>query len=308
MLFAISALFLITGTAAKGPYVPDEAEMWTKSVKASAADMLHAHRELQSHGGSSGGHGARPPPPPAPCAIKEGTDMPKTTDATPDPVNEPCYSHDTCKKFGDKDGAGYICCVGVGTCDNLVSNSDRYYLGGCAGTHPLQWRSGPVYAPVYMLCPKPILPPACQARTSSLSSACLALPKPRALSAGINYKSTEAHSDSTSTEFPSTRAGCAKQGECNLHFLEQVKGWTATNSSLEVAPVPWYAEAAMLEGATENVEGACPGVPLNPTVLIVIIAVAAVVGLVVVGLLVKKFVLKGAATAGKAAGGSSVSA
>lgn len=257
MLFAISALFLITGTAAKGPYVPDEAEMWTKSVKASAADMLHAHRELQSHGGSSGGHGARPPPPPAPCAIKEGTDMPKTTDATPDPVNEPCYSHDTCKKFGDKDGAGYICCVGVGTCDNLVSNSDRYYLGGCAG---------------------------------------------------INYKSTEAHSDSTSTEFPSTRAGCAKQGECNLHFLEQVKGWTATNSSLEVAPVPWYAEAAMLEGATENVEGACPGVPLNPTVLIVIIAVAAVVGLVVVGLLVKKFVLKGAATAGKAAGGSSVSA
>ena len=51
---------------------------------------------------------------------------PKTTAVTPDPVNEPCYSHSSC--------AGYpVCCVAIGTCDYVVSSYRKYYLGGCAG-------------------------------------------------------------------------------------------------------------------------------------------------------------------------------
>jgi hypothetical protein len=52
---------------------------------------------------------------------------PKTTADTPDPVNEPCYSHSSC--------AGYpVCCVAIGTCDTTyISSYRKYYLGGCRG-------------------------------------------------------------------------------------------------------------------------------------------------------------------------------
>jgi hypothetical protein len=72
-----------------------------------------------------------PPSPPQICIQEtEGQTMPATTDATPDPVNEPCYSHSTCREYGG-DGSGYVCCVRKGTCDNMVSNTQRYYQGGC---------------------------------------------------------------------------------------------------------------------------------------------------------------------------------
>lgn len=82
-----------------------------------------------------------PPSPPEPCVVPEGTELPATTAASPDPINEPCYSHSSCASYSG-DGSGYICCVEVGTCDNMhssgmpmVSNSQRYYVGGCRGVN-----------------------------------------------------------------------------------------------------------------------------------------------------------------------------
>ena len=59
----------------------------------------------------------------------EGDQQAKTTDADPDPVNEPCYSASSCRPYGGGN-VGYVCCVAVGTCDHLVSNNARYYVGG----------------------------------------------------------------------------------------------------------------------------------------------------------------------------------
>jgi hypothetical protein len=81
-----------------------------------------------------------PPSPPSKCLPKKGDELPKTTEDHADPVNEPCYSHSSCagytkgaEPYASGTGSGYICCVKVGSCDNLVSNSKEYYEGGCIG-------------------------------------------------------------------------------------------------------------------------------------------------------------------------------
>jgi hypothetical protein len=71
-----------------------------------------------------------------------GTNFPKTTDASPDPINEPCYSHDSCRGYGAPDvkyGTG-VCCLPRKKCDNIndkgfpyLSGSANYYMGGCRG-------------------------------------------------------------------------------------------------------------------------------------------------------------------------------
>ena len=85
-----------------------------------------------------------PPAPPQLCipggAPSSGGTLLAKQAAPADPVNEPCYTHSSCKGYtpgvGPIDSSGYICCVTVGTCDSgYVSNSGRYYEGGCIGVN-----------------------------------------------------------------------------------------------------------------------------------------------------------------------------
>jgi hypothetical protein len=141
--------------------------------------------------------------------VQEGQELAQTTAATPDPVNEPCYSSSSCRAYGDASQSGFICCVTIGTCDNLVSNTQRYYQGGCRG---------------------------------------------------VNYRrdASQTASTSTSTDFPATDEGCVKQGECNVPFLEQDRGWTVRGAAtLSMTELPPSVYEAFLVGATESTPGAC---------------------------------------------------
>jgi hypothetical protein len=70
--------------------------------------------------------------------------MTKTTAASPDPVNEPCYTHSSCKKYSGE-GSGYVCCVKKGTCDSIVSSTLDYYVGGCRGLN-YKWNTSHIGA------------------------------------------------------------------------------------------------------------------------------------------------------------------
>lgn len=81
-----------------------------------------------------------PPSPPQRCIPQDQSKILLPIPTAPeDPINEPCYSHQSCREFVPGTGAttvsGYVCCVPVDTCDNLVSASARYYEGGCMGTN-----------------------------------------------------------------------------------------------------------------------------------------------------------------------------
>lgn len=84
-----------------------------------------------------------PPSPPQQCipggAPSAGGTLLAKPAAPEDPVNEPCYSHQSCREYipgtGATSNSGYVCCVAVGTCDNLVSAAERYYEGGCTGVN-----------------------------------------------------------------------------------------------------------------------------------------------------------------------------
>lgn len=77
---------------------------------------------------------------------------------------------------------------------------------------------------------------------------------------GVNYKygmDAVASTSSNTSAFPSTVEGCVKQGECNLPFLEQVYGGTATGGGLShVLPEPEVIDR-LLVGLTETYTGAC---------------------------------------------------
>ena len=45
-------------------------------------------------------------------------------------------------------------------------------------------------------------------------------------------------STSTSNFYPTQDEGCVKAGECNLPYLEQMRGWTATGGPLSADPIP----------------------------------------------------------------------
>ena len=86
-----------------------------------------------------------PPSPPQDCIPHNGVScsgngmcggntQPKPT-APADPVNEPCYSHSSCREYGNPSTSKVgVCCVAVGTCDSgYVSSFGKYYEGGCRG-------------------------------------------------------------------------------------------------------------------------------------------------------------------------------
>lgn len=192
-------------------------------------------------------HGpSAPPPPPSPptlCVPKKGTELPKTTAADPDPVNEPCYSHSSCGKYSTGGTGGYVCCVKRGTCDNsvyghrAVSHTADYYVGGCRGITYNAFNSSFIVADSIHGV----------AQTGVFADV-----------AGESL----AHA-------PSTVEGCAKQGECNIAYLEQIKDWNVpASSSLKGVAVSDAVMARMLAGADEpNTDaGSCRSVyPLTET-------------------------------------------
>merc|ERR1719420_658955 len=81
-----------------------------------------------------------PPAPPQKCVIPHGgTYFDKTTAESKDPINEPCYSHTSCRDHGNPDTLERgVCCMPRGKCDNIHSNgrpylsgTANYYMGGC---------------------------------------------------------------------------------------------------------------------------------------------------------------------------------
>ena len=145
-----------------------------------------------------------PAPPPQQCIVQPGDSQAKTTNADPDPVNEPCFSVSSCRGYNG--GSGYLCCVAVGTCDNMVSSNPAYYLGGCRA---------------------------------------------------LNYQSNISSTTSTSDLFPTRTEGCVKQGECNLPYLEQMRGWTATGGPLSANPIPDASMNRLLNGSIGNPADGC---------------------------------------------------
>jgi hypothetical protein len=120
--------------------------------------------------------------------------------------------------------------VSVGTCDSgYVSNSARYYDGGCIG---LNYRS-------------------------LLSDGSFNLSKisAEASAAGMT----------TPAQYPAVTAGCVKQGECNVPFIEQMRKWSSTGSHLNQTQVPNVAMDRLLGGVIETYPGACRDIyPYNP--------------------------------------------
>ena len=179
---------------------------------------------------------APPSPPPPDCLPQPGSGLAKNTADTPDPINEPCYSHQSCRIYGDPASDGFTCCVAVGTCDATdhagrvyKSNTRDYYEGGCVGTTYRKWRTGNPNDPVD------------PNDTSDLAST------------------------STSTTFPSTTEGCAKQGECHMPYMEHYKTWSATGGPMAAAALPEATMDRLLVGATEAYTGACKDSYFAPT-------------------------------------------
>ena len=124
--------------------------------------------------------------------------LPKPTNPA-DPVNEPCYSFESCRGYdpatGPTDVRPAICCVKVGTCDGLtISGNARWYEGGCRPFLQGDKSDGTPYT--YYV---------------------------------DRYWNVLANT-STSTNFPTSTYGCVKQGECALPHVEQIRGYTSRGS------------------------------------------------------------------------------
>ena len=146
------------------------------------------------------------------------------------PVNEPCYSHSGCRGYDQAKseptaGSGYVCCVKRGTCNAMLSNTPKYFEGGCLpfhdGTHPLGVHSSYNVA---------------SSNKSGVSS-----------TSGPTTWATAA----------TTTPGCVKQGECVIPYAEQIMHWTATGSGMEVVAPPDAVMDRLLFGAVEAYPDAC---------------------------------------------------
>jgi len=143
--------------------------------------------------------------------------------ADPDPVNEPCYTHQSAHVYRGATGALFkttnyygqtrvagtreagVICVARGTCDATISSNQAYYVGGCRVS---------------------------RGRASEAIA-----------------------STSQSTAHPTLTEGCAKAGECNLPYIEQMMDWTATGGHLNTSITPDFSMARLLNGSTSSGEG-----------------------------------------------------
>jgi hypothetical protein len=68
--------------------------------------------------------------------------------------------------------------------------------------------------------------------------------------------------------FPATEEGCAKQGECNVPYMEQVySGYTRAGGALTTAVIADAVMGRLLVGLTEAYQGACRHIyPLTATI------------------------------------------
>ena len=145
------------------------------------------------------------------------------------PVNEPCFTYLGCRGYDQAKseptaGSGYVCCVKRGTCNAMLSDTAKYFEGGCQayqdGTHPLGAH--------YYYSPKHI-------------------------KKGVSNESMT----NTWATGATTTPGCVKQGECVLPYTEQIMHWTGSGGEYEVAAVPDAVMDRLLFGAVEAYPDAC---------------------------------------------------
>ena len=159
--------------------------------------------------------------------------LPKPTNPA-DPVNEPCYSPQSCRGYdqatGPTDGRGAICCVKVGRCDGpTISSGEHYYEGGC----------------------RPFL-------TGNKSDGS---PYTYYVDRDWNVLANT----STSTNFPTSTEGCVKQGECALPYVEQIRHFTSRGSpNLEMGALSDETMGRLLANAIEAYPDACRDADLYP--------------------------------------------
>ena len=161
---------------------------------------------------------------------KGGDKLAKPTAAVAEvPVNEPCYSHSGCRGYDQATsmataGSGYVCCVKRGTCNAMLSDTAKYFEGGCQayqdGTHPLGAHNN--YSPAH-------------------------------IKKGVSNESMT----NTWATGATTTPGCVKQGECVLPYAEQIMHWTGSGGEYEVAAVPDAVMDRLLFGAVEAYPDAC---------------------------------------------------
>jgi len=177
-----------------------------------------------------------PPAPPQKCIPKDQNNdglLDKPT-APEDPVNEPCYSHQSCRHYDPATGptvlSGSICCVKVGTCDGLtLSGGQHYYEGGCRPMWVGKRSDGTPYS-----------------YYASSSYNVLA-------------------NSSTSTKYPTSTEGCVKQGECALPHIEQIRHYTTRGSpTLEMGALSAATMDRLLANAIEAYPDACRDPDLYP--------------------------------------------
>ena len=159
--------------------------------------------------------------------------LPKPTNPA-DPVNEPCYSRESCRGYdpatGPTDVRPAICCVKVGTCDGpTLTRSAHYYEGGCRPFFTGNKSDGTPYT--YYV---------------------------------DRYWNVLANT-STSTNFPTSTYGCVKQGECALPHVEQIRGYTSRGSpNLEMGALSDETMGRLLANAIEAYPDACRDADLYP--------------------------------------------
>ena len=140
-----------------------------------------------------------------------------------------------CREFSPGVGPttvqAYICCVKIGTCKAaIVSGSARYYEGGCLP----QFGAGIIQTP------------------------------PMLFYASGRYQPPNASNTSTSKDYPTQTQGCVKQGECAVPYLEQVRHWTASGGTMEMATPSDETMDRLLHGAVEAYPDACRAADLYP--------------------------------------------
>ena len=159
--------------------------------------------------------------------------LPKPTNPA-DPVNEPCYTHHSCRGYdpatGPTDVRPAICCVKVGTCDGItLSGNARWYEGGCVPFFQGNKSDGTPY-------------------TYYVDSSWNVLAN-----------------TSTSTNFPTSTEGCVKQGECALPYVEQIGHFTSRGSpNLEMGALSAETMDRLLANAIEAYPDACRDADLYP--------------------------------------------
>ena len=127
-----------------------------------------------------------------------------------------------------------MCCVKIGTCKgSVVSASARYYEGGCRP----QYGAGIIQTP----------------SMSYYAS------NPR-----VSPSHRTASNTSTSKDYPTQTQGCVKQGECAVPYLEQVRHWTASGGTMEMATPSDETMDRLLHGAVEAYPDACRAADLYP--------------------------------------------